>query len=229
MIHQGDALTVLRTLPEVLRHKDAGLKPKDLIGVPWRVALALQEAGWWLRSDIIWHKPNPMPESITDRPTKSHEYIFLLAKSEAYYYDQDAIREPHSPGSVERALRNRSGGKFTGESEAEHSGLAKGEGYGVGDPSRVCSPGGRNKRSVWTVGTDPFPDAHFATFPRDLIFPCVLAGCPPGGTILDPFAGAGTTGLVAQENGRKFVGIELNPTYVAIAEKRLSQEVLDFA
>lgn len=188
-----------------------GLKPKDLIGIPWRVAFALQADGWYLRQDIIWHKPNPMPESVTDRCTKAHEYIFLFAKSERYYFDADAIKEQavsnHASGN---GFKGRQGG-------AIHMPMSG----GAGTADQWLPGGMRNRRSVWTVSTKPFKGAHFATFPPDLIEPCVLAGCPVDGTVLDPFFGAGTTGLVAQKHGRNCVGIELNPDYIAIANERL--------
>lgn len=185
-----------------------GLKPKDLVGIPWRVAFALQADGWYLRQDIIWHKPNPMPESVKDRCTKAHEYIFLLSKSAKYYYDADAIKED---ATCDR-LR---GPALHGDTKSTNgnSGL-----------SRRDSKGKRNKRSVWTVTTKPFKGAHFATFPPDLIGPCILAGCPKGGTVLDPFGGAGTTALVAQRNGRNAVACELNPEYSEIAQSRLDNE-----
>jgi DNA modification methylase len=186
-----------------------GVKSKDLMGIPWRVALALQADGWYLRQDIIWHKPNPMPESIRDRCTKAHEYIFLLSKSERYHFDCDAIKTE---------------GKGAVSGNTQHK-------YVDGDPRNRTKAGfiemrGKtyakvHKRSVWTVTTKPFKEAHFATFPPDLIEPCVLAGCPADGVVLDPFFGAGTTGLVAQRNGRDCIGIELNPEYIAIANKRL--------
>jgi len=181
-----------RTQPN--RLPQIGLKPKDLVGIPWRVAFALQASGWFLRQDIIWSKTNPMPESVTDRCTKSHEYIFLLTKSKKYYFDHVPIKEPAS-----RA----------------HEGQGTSTGKFGADPSK------RNRRSVWTVQTRPFKGAHFATFPPDLIRPCVLAGCPEGGTILDPFFGAGTTGLVALQEKRRYLGIELNPEYIRIAQARL--------
>lgn len=188
-----------------------GLKQKDLIGIPWRVAFALQADGWYLRQDIIWHKPNPMPESVTDRCTKAHEYIFLFAKSERYYFDADAIKEQavsnHASGN---GFKGRQGG-------AIHMPMSG----GAGTADQWLPGGMRNRRSVWTVSTKPFKGAHFATFPPDLIDPCVLAGCPVDGTVLDPFFGAGTTGLVAQKHGRNCVGIELNPDYIAIANERL--------
>lgn len=188
-----------------------GLKQKDLIGIPWRVAFALQADGWYLRQDIIWHKPNPMPESVTDRCTKAHEYIFLFAKSERYYFDADAIKEQavsnHASGN---GFKGRQGG-------AIHMPMSG----GAGTADQWLPGGMRNRRSVWTVSTKPFKGAHLATFPPDLIDPCVLAGCPVDGTVLDPFFGAGTTGLVAQKHGRNCVGIELNPDYIAIANERL--------
>ena len=183
-----------------------GLKPKDLVGIPWRVAFALQADGWWLRQDIIWHKPNPMPESVTDRCTKSHEYIFLLTKSAKYFYDADAIREPVSAVSLKRA---------------EY-------GWDCDRPStkNASLGGGRNKRSVWTITTKPFKDAHFAVFPPKIPELCIKAGSKEGDTVLDPFFGSGTTGWVAQRLGRKWIGIELNAEYIKIAEKRFIQHEL---
>lgn len=196
-------------------------KPKDLIGIPWRVAFALQKAGWYLRSDIIWHKPNQMPESVTDRPTKAHEYIFLLSKSPTYFYDAAAIREEQTESS-----RIRSQYAWRGRTDDGSNGVrggstfkrtaASGEKIGT-----IPADGKRNKRSVWTVGTRPFKGAHFATFPTTLIEPCILAGCPEGGTVLDPFGGAGTTGLVAERLRRNAILIELNPRYAAMAEERI--------
>lgn len=200
------------------------IKPKDLIGIPWRVALALQADGWYLRSDIIWHKPNPMPESVTDRPTKSHEYLFLLAKSERYYYDADAIREPHIHADDPR----NDGQRHTYADDAKHNQV---------DPNRQRTktdavsfhPNGRNKRSVWTVTTKPFSGAHFATFPPDLIEPCIKAGAPRHGVVLDPFGGAGTTGLVADRLGRSAILCELNPEYATMAAARIRDENPMFA
>jgi len=163
-----------------------GIKPKDLIGIPWRVAFALQQDGWYLRQDIIWHKPNPMPESVRDRCTKAHEYIFLLSKNVKYYYDHEAIKED--------CITNNNYTK-------------------------------KNKRSVWTVTTKPFKGAHFATFPMDLIKPCILAGCPEGGTVLDPFGGAGTTAVVSNKHNRNAILCELNEEYIEIAEKRLESDL----
>lgn len=187
----------------------AGLKPKDLAGIPWRVAFALQADGWWLRSDIIWHKPNCMPESVKDRPTRSHEYVFLLSKSARYWYDADAIREPSTErpsGNIERRDNKQLGSAA----------------FGVSIPYQPNGTG-RNRRTVWTVPTKPFKGAHFATFPPDLIEPMVRAGCPEGGTILDPFAGAGTVGIVAKEWNRNAILIELNPEYLEMAEERMAQ------
>jgi DNA modification methylase len=197
----------------------AGLKHKDLIGIPWRVAFALQADGWYLRSDIIWHKPNPMPESVTDRPTKSHEYIFLLTKSERYYYDADAIAEPAI--NVNMPGRNMTDTRETyGDQNGGNSGLRDlKQRYKDGD-----WPATRNRRSVWTVPTSPYKGAHFATFPPDLIEPCIKAGSKEGDVVLDPFGGAGTTGLVADRLGRSSVLCELNPTYAQMAADRITQD-----
>jgi DNA modification methylase len=192
-----------------------GLKHKDLIGIPWRVALALQADGWYLRQDIIWHKPNPMPESVRDRCTKSHEYIFLLAKSEKYYFDSVAMQEP----AIHAGKTVKSSGKYDDGNGNPIKGY---ETHVVGE--RLVKET-RNRRSVWTVTTKPFKGAHFAVYPPDLIEPCVLAGCPVGGTILDPFGGAGTTGLVAAMHGRNAVLCELNPEYAEIARKRIYGDV----
>jgi DNA modification methylase len=197
--------------------KQSGLKPKDLCGIPWRLAFALQADGWYLRSDIIWHKPNPMPESVTDRPTKAHEYIFLLSKQQRYFYDAEAIREP-----VQFDSRNEQWGKtlvttFHDHSNDQSQGLMQKKPNGF---VRMSNPAGRNKRSVWTVATQPYAEAHFATFPEDLIKPCILAGSRPGDTVLDPFGGSGTTGKVAIELGRSAILIELNPQYAALAKNR---------
>jgi DNA modification methylase len=198
------------------RTNGSGVKPvqrpgvaKQLLGVPWRVAFALQADGWILRQDIIWAKPNPMPESVKDRCTKSHEYVFLLSKSARYHFDAAAIEEPSAnvsrAGKIERTF---------------HS--ANRKGAGRNDVGReVLRTATRNKRDVWTVATKPFKEAHFACFPLKLIEPCILAGCPAGGVVLDPFAGAGTTWLVAKQHGRQFVGIELNPEYAEMARKRV--------
>jgi len=195
--------------------KIPGLKPKNLVGIPWRVAFALQADGWYLRSDIIWHKPNPMPESVKDRPTRAHEYIFLLTKSAKYFYDADAIRE--EPIKTQKAdLENYGGRGFTNHLEDFQKGMSQ-QKFGP----KVTHPKGRNKHSVWSISTQPFPEAHFATFPEKLIIPCIKAGCPEGGIVYDPFMGAGTTALVALKLGRKFIGSELNPDYIEIANKRI--------
>lgn len=205
-----------------------GCKPKDLIGIPWRVAFALQADGWYLRQDIIWHKPNPMPESVRDRCTKAHEYIFMLSKSPRYYYDADAIKEPsvYAPGKTTEVERPKGyyGGKWSDKQAGHgrrHAGFNERWKAQRNDGSFKAIRETRNKRSVWTVAPKPFKEAHFATFPPDLIEPCVLAGCPVGGTVLDPFFGAGTTGLVAERTGRSAIGIEINPEYVEIARRRL--------
>lgn len=171
------------------------LKPKDLIGIPWRVALALQSDGWYLRQDIIWAKPNPMPESVTDRCTKSHEYIFLLTKSARYWFDADAIKQDMQPSTL--------------KDQQQGSGLLKPNGDKV------------NRRSVWTIATQPYTEAHFATFPVELPRLCISAGCPERGIVLDPFFGAGTTGLAALQLNRQYIGIELNPQYITLAQNRL--------
>jgi len=241
-----------------------GLKPKDLVGIPWMVAFALRSAGWYLRSDIIWAKKNCMPESVTDRPTRSHEYIFLLSKSTKYYYDQEAIKEPaiydvDGTGTAARKARQkeenksmptiinggirpagfkdaekmngkhggkgnrktfRGGGKYTKNQSFDNSQIVENDSHGNA-PSLT---GMRNKRDVWNVAPAQFPEAHFATFPEELITPCILAGCPKDGIVLDPFIGAGTTALVSLSHGRQFIGFELNPAYITIANKRLKQK-----
>jgi len=199
-----------------------GLKPKDMVGIPWRVAFALQSDGWYLRSDIIWHKPNPMPESVTDRPTKAHEYIFLLSKAKRYFYDGDAIREDWTSGRDDM----RKHGVRTGAAYIQQGSVMDNSDKGerLAERNQHDYQGGRNKRSVWTVTTKPYSEAHFATFPPKLIEPCVLAGCPEGGTVLDPFAGSGTTGMVALRAGRCFVGIEINPEYVELARHRIHND-----
>jgi len=222
-------------------------KPKDLVGIPWMVAFALRSAGWYLRQDIIWHKPNPMPESVTDRCTKAHEYIFLLTKSVKYFYDVEAIQEeaaydgrkdivmkgspkysngyaptttsPQSvalKGHVRWKKRKNDGTNYGGDG----TGFQNHSGY-----DQLNNPYVRNKRSVWTITTRPYSEAHFATFPERLIEPCIKAGCPEGGIVLDPFMGAGTTGLVARKLNRDYVGVELNQEYIDIAEKRIFNEI----
>jgi DNA modification methylase len=193
--------------------RPAWLKRKDLLGQPWRLAFALQDDGWYLRSDIIWHKLNPLPESVTDRPTKSHEYVFLLSKSEQYYYDADAIREPHQSTALPPGNKSR---RYF-DSDTNHLGHNKLR----PDRAHAFHPRGKNKRTVWTIPVEPYPEAHFATFPTKLVEPCILAGCPVGGTVLDPFSGSGTTGVVALRHGRSFIGIELNAEYVAMSRRRI--------
>lgn len=191
-----------------------GIKPKDLVGIPWRVAFALQGDGWYLRGDYIWHKPNPMPESVTDRCTKAHEYIFHLSKSERYFWDQEAIKEMAAYGGQQLGIVR--GVKVRAESMGR-----KPSGNEV-PGADADSPVNRNKRSVWMIATAPFSEAHFATFPPELPEICIKAGSKPGDTILDPFGGAGTTGLVADRLQRNAVLIELNPEYAAMAERRIN-------
>ena len=228
-------------VPKPTPSKAIGLKPKDLIGIPWMVAFALRADGWYLRQDIIWHKPNPMPESVTDRCTKSHEYIFLMSKSAKYYYDNEAIKTEISNTTIQRLMQdvrfqqgsNRVPGKINGNMKAVGE-LWKGYNHrGEGDKKlashtgdydidgNIIGGGMANKKSVWTVTTKPFKEAHFATFPEDLIIPCIKAGCPQGGIVLDPFMGAGTTALVSLKLDRKYIGCELNAEYCKIAEKRI--------
>ncbi|MCC7375405.1 MAG: site-specific DNA-methyltransferase [Verrucomicrobiales bacterium] len=213
----------------------SGLKPKNLMGIPWRVAFALQADGWYLRQDIIWHKPNAAPESATDRPTKAHDYLFLLSKCERYYYDNEAIKEPTTGGAHPRRSKNHPSvwgapGQPKGPIDLNRPGV---------HPKSIAAPRGvranasfsaavteivkvRNKRSVWTIPTQACRDAHFATFPEALVKPCILSGVRPGGWVLDPFGGSGTTALVAVQNGRNAVMIELNPDYADIANRRLA-------
>jgi len=205
--------------------KSVGLKHKDLVGIPWRVALALQQDGWYLRSDIIWSKPNPMPESVTDRPTKAHEYIFLLSKSEKYYYDNEAIKEPIAESTIGRGPVDFGGAKGRGykPEEGDPNFRNGSEQWGRTFNYKSSCKNGRNKRTVWTVPTKPYKEAHFATFPPKLIEPCILAGCPEGGTVLDPFGGSGTTAMVAIQHRRKAILIELNPEYEKLQDKRTTE------
>ena len=188
-----------------------GLKPKNLMGIPWRVAMAMQDDGWYLRQDIIWAKPNPMPESVTDRCTKSHEYIFLMTKNPDYYFDYEAIRE-RSVAKLDKKFLSPIGGKKDPKKPGSYSGNA---------PE---NDGFRNKRSVWNVNVTAknYEGAHFAVYPEELIVPCVLAGAPEDGIVIDPFFGAGTTGVVALKHGRKYIGCELNPEYIEVAQNRLA-------
>lgn len=236
--------------------KTTGMRPKNLLGIPWRVALALQEDGWNLRQDIIWHKPNPMPESVTDRCTKAHEYLFLLSKNERYYWDHEAMQEQAAPASLDRWAQNveaqtgsdRVPGKTNGNMKAvggprskrdsfkrENSKRAEvipGQTVGTHRPDREESEfdtATRNRRSVWTVPTVPYSGAHFATFPPALIEPCILAGSRPGDIVLDPFFGSGTTGQVAGNLGRQWIGCEINPAYEPLQRDRTAQAGLVFA
>lgn len=204
-----------------VRRLECGLAPKQLIGIPWRVAFALQADGWYLRQDIIWAKPNPMPESVRDRCTKAHEYIFLLSKSPTYFCDMEAIAEPAAP-----QWKTRYESDFTGRPELV---MPDGKAQGIAMAGRRDWKETRNKRSVWTVTTQPFSEAHFATFPPALIEPCIKAGCPIGGTVLDPFGGAGTTGLVADRLQRDAILVELNPEYAAMARRRIASDAPLFA
>lgn len=214
--------------------KNAEIKPKDLIGIPWLLAFALRKDGWYLRQDIIWQKPNCMPESVRDRCTRSHEYIFLLSKSKQYYYDSEAISEPIAGSSTKRYLQNIEAQKGSDRQPGKTNGNMKavlprfgGEKYAKGSirtkNGNVYIPSlRRNKRDVWTVSTAGFKGAHFAVFPEKLIEPCILAGCKEGGTVLDPFCGSGTTGVVAAKNNRNFIGVEINPQYAELARKRIT-------
>lgn len=199
-VGRGDRATV--------RVGGEGIKTKDLIGIPWMLAFALRADGWYLRQDIIWHKPNPMPESVRDRCTKAHEYVFLLSKSERYFFDSDAMKEPADPANH----RDSPGIRRTAPGSADHSGFKGGRHYET-----------RNKRSVWTVATRPYKGAHFATFPPALIEPCILAGSRPGDIVLDPFMGSGTTAQVALQHGRQYIGCELNPEYKKLQDERLGK------
>jgi DNA modification methylase len=195
-----------------------GYKSKDLIGIPWMLAFALRADGWYLRQDIIWHKPNPMPESVQDRCTKAHEYIFLLSKSQKYYYDAKAIQEPLAD---ENRTNFQSGSRSNGINKDRND-------NDLASRSKDAVYEARNKRSVWTVTTKPYAGAHFAVFPSDLIEPCILAGAPVGGIVLDPFMGSGTTAQVAQNLGRQYIGCELNLDYKPLQNKRLSQQSIIF-
>ncbi|MFM0218240.1 DNA-methyltransferase [Paraburkholderia caledonica] len=223
------------------------LKPKDLMGQPWRLAFAMQDAGWYLRQDIIWHKPNPMPESIKDRCTKAHEYLFLMMKSERYHYDAAAIRTPFSPETKAQSFDTmdfKHRDKYRGpgnvrppKGQAEYESGAEEHRTKAGllayaekvRDAGGMPEGGANRRSVWTIPTTPYPGAHFATFPEALVEPCVLAGSRPGDIVFDPFFGSGTTGQVAARLGRKFIGCELNPAYEALQRDRIRERGFEFA
>lgn len=211
---QSDAKKSANWQPEYSnKGKRYGLKPKDLIGIPWMVAFALRSAGWYLRQEIIWHKPNPMPESVTDRCTKAHEQIFLLSKSTKYYFDNEAIKtDCKNPADDARRLRQQTWNNKNTPDTLRN---------GIRPKESIAENGKANKRSVWTVNTKPYKEAHFATFPPALIEDCIKAGCPEGGLVLDPFMGAGTTGLVAKRLNRNYVGFELSAEYIKIAEARI--------
>jgi len=213
----------LRDMPGQCSKRSAvieGLKEKDLVGIPWRVAFALQADGWYLRSDIIWHKPNPMPESVTDRPTKSHEYLFLLAKSERYYYDADAVREPIQSSSIERSNYGWNGRMVFDENGRETYRSQPDPVEMMGE--RWAPSAGRNKRTVWTIPTQPYSGAHFATFPEKLVETCLLAGSRPGDLVFDPFVGSGTVIRVATRLQRRGIGCDLNFEYLSQqADKRM--------
>nr|WP_227717683.1 site-specific DNA-methyltransferase [Paraburkholderia atlantica] len=258
----SEASTEARAMTQSRRRDDApiprsdvrvaGLKPKDLVGQPWRLAFALQDAGWYLRQDIVWHKPNPMPESVRDRCTKAHEYMFLLSKSEKYFYDFDAMQEPvsgnaHSRGAGVNPKAREPAGWDTGPGghrakagRYPGTGVGFGRGYDKFTKPRAKQNASfseavadlvdtRNRRSVWSIPTQSFDGAHFATFPEALVEPCVLAGSRVGDVVFDPFFGSGTTGQVAQRLGRHFIGCELNTNYESLQRDRLSQPALMFA
>lgn len=208
--HKNTAWPAARDNPEDYWH----LKPKDMVGIPWRVALALQEDGWYLRSDVVWSKPSCMPESVTDRPTRSHEYVFLLAKSRSYFYDADAIREPHKATSVARVAR-------THHSEGHKWAEGPGGQTLANDLTNALHTNGRNKRTVWSISPKNYPGAHFATWPPELAEIMVKAGSKPGDVVLDPFSGSATTGEVALSLGRNYIGCDLQPDYLELAVARL--------
>lgn len=215
LLHMEGKQTRMTKIPP-----SSGLKEKDLVGIPWMVAFALRADGWYLRSDIIRQKPNPMPESVTDRPTRSHEHLFLLAKNQRYFYDSDAIAEPLTrPDEATRKTPGRFGGADKFIEASTQSRLHSGNAY-VG-----TSNGKRNRRDVWNIAPQPYKGAHFATFPEKLVEPCILAGCPPDGVVLDPFCGTGTVGIVAHRLGRSFFGIDLKPEYLDLAAARFQKSV----
>lgn len=215
-------------VPEIRGRTDHGLKPKDMLGMPWRVAFALQADGWWLRSDIIWSKPSPMPEAVTDRPTKAHEYLFLLSKSERYAYDARAIAEPVTGGAHARGggVNPKSSGKNETTGDRRKDGFN--ERWRVKQNASFSAAVSdlvdrRNRRTVWTIASEPCPEAHFAVMPTALVKPCILAGSPGGGLVLDPFIGSGTVGRVAEDLGRRWIGCDLSAAYLDIASRRTAQ------
>jgi DNA modification methylase len=235
---QGEAWRIRGLMTTPNRMPIPGLKPKDLVGIPWRAAFALQADGWWLRSDIIWSKPNPMPESVTDRPTKAHEYLFLLAKAERYYYDAEAIKEQSVTGDLRRPYGSQGSWDLDGRpAEQRHGGERRSKmpdgwathkgahgsfhrnGREAGRSSVIGM--GRNRRTVWTIPTQPYPEAHFATFPEALVEPCIAAGSREGDVVLDPLCGSGTVGVVCVRMAREFIGIDLKPEYVEMARRRI--------
>ena len=235
-LNYGDsyAATVNGTKAKDIKNDDRGfvdkpfstiqgsIKPKDLVMIPNRIAIALQDDGWWIRSEIIWHKPNPMPESTKDRPTSCHEKIWLITKSKKYYYDADAVREPCQTETIRRMTL---GNKGKVGNNKNSTGWKQLNNYWGSEQSVKDANKGRNRRNVWTITTKPCKEAHFATFPKDLIEPCIKAGCPENGIVLDPFSGSGTTGIVAQSLNRQSIMIELNPEYIKIAKKRIENEL----
>jgi DNA modification methylase len=222
----GQKATYLAGGMQSINKVPEGLKSKDLIGIPWMMAFALRADGWYLRQDIIWHKPNPMPESVQDRCTKAHEYIFLMSKSQKYHYDMDAMKEPAEFGEHHAKYS----GTYTRHKVVamQSEGATNGENYQRGMQEAMKDPLHRNKRSVWTVTTKPYAGAHFAVFPTELIEPCILAGAPVGGIVLDPFMGSGTTAQVAQNLGRQYIGCELNPAYLDLQNIRTAQQSFGF-
>lgn len=244
---QGESWRLRGVMTPPNRMPIPGLKPKDLAGIPWRVAFALQADGWYLRSDIIWHKPNPMPESVTDRPTKAHEYLFLLTRAARYYYDTGAIAEPYAESTLHEAgsdyrglgLKDYAAAGVQNPSDTKRriiAGITKRRtvrpgidinGGWQGNGAITFAGDGRNKRSVWTIPTMPYAGAHFATMPEALVEPCILAGCPLGGRVLDPFVGSGTVVAVAERLGRRGIGVDL--TYQDLARARTAQRGLTFA
>ena len=204
-----------------INRKVEGCKAKDMIGIPWMLAFALRDSGWYLRSDIIWMKANPMPESCKDRPSRCYEHVFLLTKSHCYYYDAAAIAEPMAASSIARYKRGRIGGKYAEEvpGQGNIQGLNKARSGGYYEDDAV--PTVRNKRDVWQINPFPYKGGHFAAFPPKLVETCLLAGCPQDGIVLDPFLGSGTTAAVAKQMGRHYIGIELNPNYCTLAEQRI--------
>jgi len=220
-----NALSKPYQLCDKKKSSDIGLKPKDMIGIPWMVAFALRADGWYLRSDIIWSKPNPMPESVTDRPTKAHEYVFLMSKKAKYYYDADAVREPVAESTIGRGPVDFGGAKgreYKETIQKDDPNYRNGnEQWGRTFDYKESCKNGRNRRTVWEIATQPTRDAHFATFPEALVEPCIKAGSKQGDTILDPFGGSGTTAKVARDLKRDCILIELNPKYIGIAREKL--------